>query len=443
MIKVRFAPSPTGYLHIGNFRTALVNFLFARNVNGHFMLRIDDTDQERSSLEYEEAIKEDLSWMSINWDSLEKQSSRLSNYDDALETLLDKKRAYPCFETAEELSLKRKGQLSSGKPPVYDRSALKLSDSDIADLKSKGKKAHYRFLLNHTDVNWDDLVKGPSKYNMSNLSDPVILREDGRVIYTLASVVDDIDFKVTDILRGEDHMTNSAAQIQLFEALGSSAPRLGHLSLLTDISGSGLSKRLGSLSLKDLRHEGFEPMAISSLLSKVGTSDPIDVFKDIKQIIKEFDINKFGKSKPKFDQNELSNLNSKFFQLMDYEDIINKLKTMDLNITKEFWYLIRGNIEILDDVKIWMNVCFGNIQTKNIDSDLLSLALKLLPHDQFNENTWSIWTNLLKIESGKKGKDLYKPLRLCLTGQDNGPEMASLISIMGRDKVIERLSFDT
>ena len=443
MIKVRFAPSPTGYLHIGNFRTALVNFLFARNVNGHFMLRIDDTDQERSSLEYEEAIKEDLSWMSINWDSLEKQSSRLSNYDDALETLLDKKRAYPCFETAEELSLKRKGQLSSGKPPVYDRSALKLSDSDIADLKSKGKKAHYRFLLNHTDVNWDDLVKGPSKYNMSNLSDPVILREDGRVIYTLASVVDDIDFKVTDILRGEDHMTNSAAQIQLFEALGSSAPRLGHLSLLTDISGSGLSKRLGSLSLKDLRHEGFEPMAISSLLSKVGTSDPIDVFKDIKQIIKEFDINKFGKSKPKFDKNELSNLNSKFFQLMDYEDIINKLKTMDLNITKEFWYLIRGNIEILDDVKIWMNVCFGNIQTKNIDSDLLSLALKLLPQDQFNENTWSIWTNLLKIESGKKGKDLYKPLRLCLTGQDNGPEMANLISIMGRDKVTERLSFDT
>ena len=443
MIKVRFAPSPTGYLHIGNFRTALVNFLFARNVNGHFMLRIDDTDQERSSLEYEEAIKEDLSWMSINWDSLEKQSSRLSNYDDALETLLDKKRAYPCFETAEELSLKRKGQLSSGKPPVYDRSALKLSDSDIADLKSKGKKAHYRFLLNHTDVNWDDLVKGPSKYNMSNLSDPVILREDGRVIYTLASVVDDIDFKVTDILRGEDHMTNSAAQIQLFEALGSSAPRLGHLSLLTDISGSGLSKRLGSLSLKDLRHEGFEPMAISSLLSKVGTSDPIDVFKDIKQIIKEFDINKFGKSKPKFDKNELSNLNSKFFQLMDYEDISYKLKKMGLDITKEFWYLIRGNIKILDDVKVWMNVCFGNIQTKNIDDDFISLALKLLPQDQFNENTWSIWTNLLKIESGKKGKDLYKPLRLCLTGQDNGPEMANLISIMGRDKVTERLSFDT
>ena len=200
MIKVRFAPSPTGYLHIGNFRTALVNFLFAKSKNGHFMLRIDDTDNERSSKEYEDAIKEDLTWMNINWDSLEKQSSRLISYEEALETLLENKRAYPCFETAEELSLKRKSQLSSGKPPIYDRSALKLSDSDVADLKYKEKKPHYRFLLNHEDVNWNDLVKGESKYNMSNLSDPVILREDGRVIYTLASVVDDIQFEITDIL---------------------------------------------------------------------------------------------------------------------------------------------------------------------------------------------------------------------------------------------------
>ena len=277
MIKVRFAPSPTGYLHIGNFRTALVNFLFSRKKNGHFMLRIDDTDEERSSLEYENGIKEDLKWMGIDWDSIEKQSSRLSNYKKALEILLDKKRAYPCFETGDELSLKRKSQLSSGKPPIYDRSALKLSDSDIASLKSEGKRPHYRFLLKHSDVIWRDLIKGESKYNMSNLSDPVIIREDGRVIYTLASVVDDIDFEVTDILRGEDHMTNSAAQIQLFEALGSLAPRLGHLSLLTDISGSGLSKRLGSLSIRDLKKEGFQPLAIASLLSRIGTSDPTDI----------------------------------------------------------------------------------------------------------------------------------------------------------------------
>jgi len=440
MIKVRFAPSPTGYLHIGNFRTALVNYLFARKNKGHFMLRIDDTDQERSLLEYESAIKEDLSWMNMDWDSLEKQSNRLSCYDNALQKLLNKKRAYPCFETADELSLKRKSQLSSGKPPIYDRSALKLSDSDIADLKSKGKKPHYRFLLNHVDVKWDDLVKGESKYNMSNLSDPVILREDGRVIYTLASVVDDIDFEVTDVLRGEDHMTNSAAQIQLFEALGASPPMLGHLSLLTDISGEGLSKRHGSLSLQDLRKEGFQPMAISSLLSKVGTSDPIDVFKNLNQIIEDFNIEKFGKSKPKFDKIELSNLNSKFFQLMSYDDISDQLKKFDYEITNEFWNLIKGNITTLQDLNFWWNIVYGKIKFINHDQQFIQMALKTLPKDSFDTSTWSNWTSLLMKESGKKGKDLFKPLRLCLTGQSNGPEMASLVLIMGRDKVIERLN---
>lgn len=439
-MKVRFAPSPTGHLHIGNFRTALVNFLFARKNNGHFMLRIDDTDLERSLIEYENAIKEDLSWMNIGWDSLEKQSSRLSCYDNALQILLNKKRAYPCFETADELSLKRKSQLSSGKPPIYDRSSLKLSDSEIADLKSKGKKPHYRFLLNHVDVNWDDLVKGKSKYNMSNLSDPVILREDGRVIYTLASVVDDIDFAVTDILRGEDHMTNSAAQIQLFEALGSLAPRLGHLSLLTDISGSGLSKRLGSLSLRDLKKEGFQPLAIASLLSRIGTSDSTEISTELNEIITNFDINKFGKSKPKFDKVELSALNSKFFQLIDFENIFDDLKKINIHITKEFWYLIRGNIKTLNDVNFWWNVVYGNIKTIKDSEEFTNLAIKTLPKKDFDKNTWSIWTSLIMKESGRKGKDLFKPLRLCLTGQSNGPEMASLVFIMGRDKVIERLS---
>ena len=440
MVKVRFAPSPTGFLHIGNFRTALVNFLFARKENGHFMLRIDDTDHERSSLEFEKAIIEDLSWMNFKWDSLEKQSTRLKRYDKALETLLDKKRAYACYETAEELSLKRKAQLSSGKPPVYDRSSLKLSDSDVADLKSKGKKPHYRFLLDHSEVTWNDLIKGGSKYHMSSLSDPVILREDGRVIYTLASVVDDIDFDITHILRGEDHMTNSAAQIQLFEALGSAAPNLGHLSLLTDISGAGLSKRLGSLSLKDLRNEGIHPMAISSLLSKVGTSDPVEIKKEIKTIILDFDINKFGKSKSKFDKNELSILNSKIYQLIDFEEIDEDLNKMNISITKEFWNLIRGNIALLKNVKDWWNICFGTIDTIIENQDFLDLALEVLPIDQFNEKTWSTWTKKLSQVTGKKGKELYMPLRLCLTGQNKGPEMADLILMMGRDKVIKRLS---
>ena len=440
MVKVRFAPSPTGFLHIGNFRTALVNFLFARKEKGHFMLRIDDTDHERSSLEFEKAIIEDLSWMNFKWDSLEKQSNRLKRYDEALETLLDKKRAYACYETAEELSLKRKAQLSSGKPPVYDRSSLRLSDSDVADLKSKGKKPHYRFLLDHSEVIWNDLIKGGSKYHMSSLSDPVILREDGRVIYTLASVVDDIDFDITHILRGEDHMTNSAAQIQLFEALGSAAPNLGHLSLLTDISGAGLSKRLGSLSLKDLRNEGIHPMAISSLLSKVGTSDPVEIKKEIETIILYFDINKFGKSKSKFDKNELSLLNSKIYQLIDFEEIDEDLKKMNISITKEFWNLIRGNIALLKNVKDWWDICFGIIDSIIENQDFLDSALEALPKDQFNEKTWSTWTKKLSEETGKKGKELYMPLRLCLTGQNKGPEMADLILMMGRDKVIKRLS---
>jgi glutamyl-tRNA synthetase len=440
MTKVRFAPSPTGYLHIGNFRTALINFLFAKNKNGHFMLRIDDTDDERSLKKYEDAIKEDLSWVGINWDSLEKQSFRLSYYDQALQKLLDKKRAYPCFETAEELSLKRKKQLSSGKPPIYDRSALNLSDSDIADLKAKGRSPHYRFLLDHKDVNWNDLVKGASQYNMSNLSDPVIIREDGRVIYTLASVVDDIDFEVTDILRGEDHMTNSAAQIQLFEALESSPPNLGHLSLLTDISGAGLSKRLGSISLRDLKDEGFQPMAISSLLSKVGSSDAIEIFRDINQIISDFDISKFGKSKPKFDKNELRGLNSKLFKMLDFSDISNQLKKFNFKISSDFWELVKGNIENLEELELWWNIIYGNIEPKYNDENFLNTALETLPEGNFDKNTWTNWTSILMEETGRKGKELYNPLRMCLTGQNKGPEMATLVFLMGRGKVLERLT---
>ena len=440
MTKVRFAPSPTGHLHIGNFRTALINFLFAKNKNGHFMLRIDDTDDERSLKKYEDAIKEDLSWVGINWDSLEKQSSRLSYYDQALQKLLDKKRAYPCFETAEELSLKRKKQLSSGKPPIYDRSALNLSDSDIADLKAKGRSPHYRFLLDHKDVNWNDLVKGDSRYNMSNLSDPVIIREDGRVIYTLASVVDDIDFEVTDILRGEDHMTNSAAQIQLFEALESSPPNLGHLSLLTDISGAGLSKRLGSISLRDLKDEGFQPMAISSLLSKVGSSDAIEIFRDINQIISDFDISKFGKSKPKFDKNELRGLNSKLFKMLDFSDISNQLKKFNFKISSDFWELVKGNIENLEELELWWNIIYGNIEPKYNDENFLNTALETLPEGNFDKNTWTNWTSILMEETGRKGKELYNPLRMCLTGQNKGPEMATLVFLMGRGKVLERLT---
>lgn len=273
--KVRFAPSPTGMLHVGNLRTALVNYLYARHAGGTFMLRIDDTDEARSTAEFEQAIREDLLWMGMAWDEEDRQTERLSRYDEALKRLLESGRAYPCYETQEELSLKRKSQLMAGKPPVYDRAALALSDSEKQAFEQEGRRPHYRFRLNHAQVTWTDLVRGDVAYHMSSLSDPVLMREDGRVIYTLASVVDDIDHGITAILRGEDHVTNSAAQIQLFEALGATPPQMGHLALLAGADGEGLSKRLGSLSVRQLREEGIEAPALASLLARIGTSAPV------------------------------------------------------------------------------------------------------------------------------------------------------------------------
>ena len=288
--KVRFAPSPTGMLHVGNLRTALVNYLYARHAGGAFMLRIDDTDDVRSTAEFEQAIREDLLWMGMAWDEEDRQTARLSRYDEALQTLLDSGRAYPCYETQEELSLKRKSQLMAGKPPVYDRAALALSDADKQKLEAEGRRPHYRFRLNHEQVTWTDLVRGDVAYHMSSLSDPVLMREDGRVIYTLASVVDDIDHGITAILRGEDHVTNSAAQIQLFEALGATPPQMGHLALLAGADGEGLSKRLGSLSVRQLREEGIEAPALASLLARIGTSAPVVPQASLANIIAGFDI---------------------------------------------------------------------------------------------------------------------------------------------------------
>ncbi|MGB0465044.1 MAG: glutamate--tRNA ligase, partial [Candidatus Puniceispirillaceae bacterium] len=308
--KVRFAPSPTGQLHVGNVRTALVNYLFARHHGGQFMLRIDDTDTERSTQAFEASIRDDILWLGMGWDCEDRQSNRLERYDDALARLVAAGRAYPCFETAEELGLKRKAQLMAGKPPVYDRAALKLTPEQIEALKAEGKTPHYRFLLNHEQVSWTDLVRGDVSYHMSSLSDPVLMREDGRVIYTLASVVDDIDHGITTILRGEDHVTNSAAQIQLFEALGSPAPKMGHLALLAGMEGEGLSKRLGSLSIAQLREEGIQSAAITSLLGRIGTSHPIEAFADMQPLIESFDMAAFGRSTAKFSHSELSQINA-------------------------------------------------------------------------------------------------------------------------------------
>ena len=439
--KVRFAPSPTGHLHVGNLRTALVNFLYAKKSGGHFMLRIDDTDTQRSTPEYEESIRTDLQWLGINWDSEDRQSERLDRYQKALDNLLEKGRAYPCYETQEELGLKRKAQLMSGKPPVYDRAALRLTDAQKKAYAEQNITPHYRFLLQDKEVKWTDLVRGESSIHMSSLSDPVLLRADGRVIYTLASVVDDIDHGITTILRGEDHVTNSAAQIQLFEALGASAPEMGHMALLAGADGQGLSKRLGSLSIGQLREEGFEPLAITALLSRIGTSDPIEAFGQLNDIIEQFSLEKFGRSTAKFDPDELRTINSKTLQLLEFDEVSDRFEQFGLSkIDAEFWNAIRGNISYFHDINFWWQLCHSELTPVTEDAEICKIAVETLPQGELTAEIWPSWVTAISDKSSKKGKALFRPLRLALTGRTEGPEVKNLLKYMGRERVQKRLS---
>ncbi len=439
--KVRFAPSPTGHLHVGNLRTALVNFLYAKKSGGHFMLRIDDTDTQRSTPEYEESIRTDLQWLGIDWDSEDRQSERLDRYQKALDNLLEKGRAYPCYETQEELGLKRKAQLVSGKPPVYDRAALRLTDAQKKAYAEQNITPHYRFLLQDTEVKWTDLVRGESSIHMSSLSDPVLLRADGRVIYTLASVVDDIDHGITTILRGEDHVTNSAAQIQLFEGLGASAPEMGHMALLAGVDGQGLSKRLGSLSIGQLREEGFEPLAITALLSRIGTSDPIEAFGQLNDIIEQFSLEKFGRSTAKFDPDELRIINSKTIQLLEFDEVSDRFEQFGLSkIDAEFWNAIRGNISYFQDINFWWQLCHSELTPVMEDAEICKIAVETLPQGELTAEIWPSWVAAISDKSGKKGKALFRPLRLALTGRTEGPEVKNLLKYMGRERVQKRLS---
>ena len=439
-IKVRFAPSPTGKLHVGNLRTALVNYLYARKAGGQFMLRIDDTDTERSTAEFEAAIRADLQWMGMHWDVEDRQSDRLQRYDEALQTLLASGRAYACYETPEELNLKRKAQLMAGRPPVYDRAGLKLTEAEKAAFEAEGRRPHYRFLLKHEEVRWTDLVRGDVAYHMSSLSDPVLLREDGRVIYTLASVVDDIDHAISTILRGEDHVTNSAAQIQLFEALGAKAPEMGHLALLAGADGEGLSKRLGSLSIEQLRAEGMEANSIASLLARIGTSDPVTAMATMDEVVAGFDISKFGRATAKFDPSELAFLNGKILQQMSFDEVKDRLSMAGITASEAFWLGIRGNLSKLEDASEWQHVCFETIETVIEDADFIAQALKLLPDGTLTTTSWSEWTKLVSVETGAKGKGLFMPLRLAITGRSAGPDMGGLLPIIGRERIIDRLS---
>ncbi len=440
-VKVRFAPSPTGMLHIGNVRAALITWLFARKEGGDFLLRIDDTDVERSKLEYENAIEESLTWLGLDWDQKANQKDRMEIYTAQIEKLKDDSRLYPCYETPEELSLKRKSQLSRGKPPTYDRAALDLTPEQIAAYEAEGRTPHWRFKLNDAPIEWNDLIRGEVKFNGSDLSDPVVLRADGTPLYHLCSVIDDIEFGITHVIRGEDHVSNTATHVQMFEALGASAPIFAHNSLLSDKEGGKLSKRLGSLSIIDLRDdEGLEPMAIISLLARLGTSEPIEPFQSIAPIIESFDFAKFSRGTPKFDQEELMRLNAKILHDMPFSDAAPRLAGLELSdLDESFWLTVRANLEKFEDIKDWWHVANGPVQPVIENPDFIAEALALLPNTPWDKNTWSTWTTAVKEQTGRKGKALFMPLRQALTGMDHGPELADLLLLIGPDKVKERL----
>ncbi len=438
-VTVRFAPSPTGYLHLGNARTAIVTWLFARaHEGGRYILRIDDTDQERSREEYTQAIKEDLTWLGLDWDRHEHQRGRETRYEECIEKFKSDGRLYPCYETSEELSLKRKALLGQGKPPVYDRAALNLSEEQKAKYEAEGRNPHWRFKLNHDPIEWDDLVRGKVGFHGKDMSDPVLIREDGSPLYHICSVIDDIDYEVTHVVRGEDHVSNTAAHIQMFEALGAAPPAFAHMALIMGEDGGKLSKRTGSTSIRDLRdNDGIEPMAINCLLARTGTSLPIEAFTDIRELAKGFDFGTFSRNAAKLSTSELERLNTKILQQTDFDVVKGRLPE---GVDEAFWNLARANINRVSDVADWLTVANGPVTPAIDDADFTAQAANLLPPEPWDEKTWGAWINAVKAETGRKGKDLFMPIRKALTGMAHGPELANLLPLIGYDRAHARLN---
>lgn len=441
-IRVRFAPSPTGMLHIGNVRTALITWLFAQHNHGYMLLRIDDTDVERSKHEYEAAIYESLTWLGITWDELAHQSKRLDRYAVCIQQLKDAGRLYACYETSEELALKRKVQLSQGQPPLYDRAALKLTPEQKAKYESEGRKPHWRFLMEAKPIEWNDHIRGEVKFDGADMSDPVLIREDGSPLYHLCSVIDDMDFGITHIVRGEDHVSNTATHIQMFEAFGAKPPEFAHLPLVSDAEGGKLSKRLGALSIIQLRDEvGLEPMSICSLLARLGTSDPIEAYSTHKPLIDAFAFDKFGRGTPKFDQDEMVRLNAKILHGLNFDHAKIRLAQIGLeHVTEDFWNIVRPNLEIITDIKEWWTVANGPVTPIIADADFAAKAIECMPPAPWSSTTWKEWTDAVKAATGRKGKDLFMPLRQALTGMDHGPELGELLPLIGPEKAKARLS---
>ncbi len=434
-------------MHIGNLRTALLNWLFALSAQKRtgedftFVLRMDDTDTERSKPEYEQAVYEDMRWLGIPWNRLEHQSKRLDRYNQVLEDFKRRGLVYACYETAEELEYKRRRQRARGLPPVYDRAGLKLSAEDRAKLESEGRRPHYRFMLEHREVSWDDMVRGHCSYNGAHLSDPIIVREDGTFPYMLPSVIDDSDFGITHVIRGEDHVTNTAVQIQMFEALGAKPPVFGHPPLLTGREGK-LSKRLGSLSSRELREQGIEPMTIACLLARLGTADPVVVCHEWAELAGHFDLTRFGRAQPHFDTEDLFKLNPRVVRSMPLDAVNARLRGRgEKEISADFWAAVSPNIDKIADIAEWEKICFSDEEfvLPADDRAFCRRAAELLPSGGFDETTFQAWTTAVKEATGRKGRDLFHPIRLALTGREQGPELKMLLPVLGREKTVARL----
>lgn len=449
-IAVRFAPSPTGRLHIGNIRTAVLNYLFAVQRGGRFLLRLDDTDTERSTEAFAQGIARDLEWLGLTTSWRARQSDRLTRYGEVAETLKAAGKLYPCYESEEELERRRKRQMARGLPPTYDRAALKLTPAERAAFEAEGRMPHWRFRLPNTEgagdlkplptiVSWNDLIRGDQTVDLGSLSDPVLIRADGTYLYTFTSVVDDLDFAITHIVRGADHVTNTGVQIALFQAQGGVPPAFGHHSLLVDGEGKALSKRIDSLSVEGLRTSGFEPMAVVCHAALVGTSEAIAPHSSMESLADSLDFSRISLSPARFDVAELDGLNARLLHMREYADVTARLADMGIGGGAEFWYAVRGNLEKLVDAEVWWQVVAGDIKPVIEDRKFLESAADVLPAEPWDESTWAMWTAAVKQATGAKGRALFHPLRLALTGREAGPELKTLLPLIGRDRTLKRL----
>ncbi|WP_232630467.1 glutamate--tRNA ligase [Methylobacterium sp. Leaf118] len=441
---VRFAPSPTGFLHIGNARPALLNLLFARRHGGRFLLRLDDTDRERSTEAFAEAIRADLAWLGVAPDLFYRQSERTALYDAAAERLKAAGRLYPCYETPEELDRRRKRQLGRGQPPIYDRAALDLTTGERAALEAEGRHPHWRFKLDHRMVAWDDLVRGESHVDCASLSDPVLVRADGSYLYTLPSVVDDAESGITHVIRGEDHVTNTGVQVQLFEALGTAVPRFGHHNLLTTADGEGLSKRLGHLSLRSLRDAGYEPAALRSLAVLTGSAESVRPVASLEALAELVDLAHLSRAPARFDPAELDGLNARLVHEMPFPEVRERLAGLGIaeDAAEAFWGAVRANLGRVGEAAPWWRVVAGPVTPVVTDAAFVAEAARLLPNAPFGPGTWKAWTEAVKAATGAKGRALFMPLRLALTGLDHGPDLAGLLPLIGPERAAQRLAGD-